>query len=531
MYLKHFGFSDPPFSIAPDPRYLYMSEVHREGLAHLLYGLETGGFVLLTGEVGTGKTTLCRCVLEQLPERCRLALVLNPKLTVAELLTVICDELGIAHADDASAKALMDHLNLGLLEAHANGQRTVLVVDEAQNLDVDVLEHLRLLTNLETDRQKLLQIILIGQPELAGMLARPRLRQLSQRITARCHLRALSRREMNEYVAHRLAVSGVGAPIFSAAALRRLHRLSVGVPRLANVICDRALMGAYAEGAQRVGARLLSRAAREVLPPTRLRRWLRSVSAPRAARSLAWSALAAASAAAAVALAQWPEPRWPWLRADAPAAAARAARAAEPLRAPAGYGLKDTRLAAFQALFARWGVDYRPNLHGQPCDHAAAVGLRCLRMRGNLGSLQRLDRPALLGKLRDAQARLFYAALTGLDERRAELTLGTERQSVPVSALERHWFGESLVLWRPPPGYRGVLPADAEGPLLDWLSERRRMLDPEARLPLASWLRDFQRREGLLPDGILGPQTLIHLNAKLGAAAPSLRSALTTKRG
>ena len=523
MYLNYFGFSDPPFSIAPDPRYLYMSEGHREGLAHLLYGLETGGFVLLTGEVGTGKTTLCRCLLEKMPEHCRLALVLNPKLTVSELLTVICDELDIAHAEDSSPKMLMDRLNVALLDAHAKGQRTVLVVDEAQNLDADVLEHLRLLTNLETDRQKLLQIILIGQPELASALARAKLRQLSQRITARCHLRALTRREMKDYVAHRLAVSGVRLPIFTAAALARLHRLSAGVPRLANVICDRALMGAYAEGRQRVGARLLSRAAREVLAPSRLRRWLWSASPSRVAQRahpLLWASLATVAALGIAVAVRWPELAWPW---DAPAPAHAGTLSAEPLQAPTGYGLQETRLAAFQALYARWGIDYRPPEHGQPCDYAVVAGLRCLRLRGNLGSLQRLDRPALLGKLQDGQAQLFYAALTGLDDERAELVLGVERQSVSVTALERQWFGDSLVLWRPPPGYRGARSADADGPVMDWLRAHRQTLDAGTRMPLPLWLRDFQRRQGLLPDGILGPRTLIHLNAQLGASAPSLR--------
>ncbi len=521
MYVDYFGFSEAPFSIAPDPRYLYMSAGHREGLAHLLVGLESGGFVLLTGEVGAGKTTLCRCLLAQMPERCDLALVVNPKLTVAELLSVVCDELHIEREAGGSPKVLMDQINRGLLDAHAKGRDTVLVIDEAQSLDPDVLEHLRLLTNLETDRQKLLQIILIGQPELATMLARPSLRQLSQRITARCHLRALSRREMDSYVVHRLAVAGARGAIFSRTALRRLHRLSGGVPRLANVICDRALLGAYAEGRRRVNGRVLSRAAREVLPPARLRRWLRSMPPGTGLRRAGAAAalLVTLAATGASAWLWWPGAGWPGL------ATWRAQPDEAALRAPSGYPLQDTRLAAFRELYARWNIDYQPALHGQPCDYAAEVGLQCLRLQGNLGSIQRLNRPALLGKLRDAQAQTFYAALTALDDARAELVTGAEQQSVALRVLERQWFGDYLVLWRPPPGYRGVIAAESAGPLDGWLREQREAIDPDGAGPLASWLRDFQRRQGLLPDGLLGPQTLIHLNAASGMAAPSLRLA------
>jgi general secretion pathway protein A len=268
MYLSHFALREAPFSITPDPRFLYMSARHREALAHLIYGVgERGGFVQLTGEVGTGKTSVCRCLLEQLPPKVDVALVLNPRLSPVELLAVICDELRIPYpAGTTSSRELVDRLQRHLLEAHGRGQRTVLILDEAQNLTPDVLEEVRLLTNLETTTEKLLQIILIGQPELAAILEQPKLRQLAQRVTARYHLEPLSRADTRAYVQHRLAVAGRRSQtIFSEAALRMLHRQSYGIPRMINAMADRALLGAFARDRAHVDAATVRRAADEVL--------------------------------------------------------------------------------------------------------------------------------------------------------------------------------------------------------------------------------------------------------------------------
>src|SRR3954467_12100547 len=240
MYHSYFGLGEAPFSLAPDPRYLYMSERHQEALAHLLYGVSgDGGFVLLTGEVGAGKTTICRCLLEQIPQACDIAYLFNPKLTVAELLSSICSELRInCPSVGATIKTFVDNINAHLLASHAKGRHTVLIIDEAQNLSADVLEQMRLLTNLETNRRKLLQIILVGQPELAELLERRELRQLAQRIVARYHLPPLTRTEISAYVQHRLEVAGAVRPLIPPALAGRLYRLSLGVPRLINVLCD-----------------------------------------------------------------------------------------------------------------------------------------------------------------------------------------------------------------------------------------------------------------------------------------------------
>ena len=270
MYLSHYGLAEPPFAITPDPRFVFLGERHRDALAHLLYGIGqggSGGFVQLTGEVGTGKTTLCRLVLEQLPENVRIALVLNPKQTPLELLESVCEELRVPQATRRrSLKTQVDALNDFLLQAYADGLRVVLIIDEAQELSRELLEQVRLLTNLETPTQKLLQIVLIGQPEMRTTLARPGLRQLAQRITARYHLTPLHADESAAYLRHRVSVAGASAFPFEDKAVTRLHALSGGVPRLLNVLADRALLAGYVHGRQRVDARLVDLAAAEVLP-------------------------------------------------------------------------------------------------------------------------------------------------------------------------------------------------------------------------------------------------------------------------
>lgn len=266
MYLEHFGLEETPFSIVPDPRYLYMSKGHREALAHLRYGISNNaGFVMLTGEVGAGKTTICRSLLKQMPQDIETAFILNPRLTVEELLASVCDEFRIHYpAGNASVKVFVDKINEYLLSVHRSGRRAVLIIEEAQNLSPGVLEQLRLLTNLETDRRKLLQIILLGQPELRDILGRPELRQLAQRITARYHLGPLSGEELDAYVAHRTAVAGCSDRLFPSALMPKLFQLSSGIPRVINVICDRALLGACVEGQHVVSSATLLRAAAEV---------------------------------------------------------------------------------------------------------------------------------------------------------------------------------------------------------------------------------------------------------------------------
>lgn len=267
MYEAFFGLAEPPFSITPDPRYLFPSSRHTEALGHLFYGVSAaGGFIQLTGEVGTGKTTVVRSLLAREPADVDIALVLNPRVTVTEFLQTLCEELGVSVTDSqkTSVKSLVDALTARLLEAHAAGRRVAVLIDEAHLLERDVLEQVRLLTNLETATRKLLQIILIGQPELRDLLAREDLRQVAQRITGRLHLDPLAAAETSAYVRHRLRVAGATREIFSPAALRELHRQSGGLPRLINVIADRAMLGAFSRDRHEISAALVREAAAEV---------------------------------------------------------------------------------------------------------------------------------------------------------------------------------------------------------------------------------------------------------------------------
>ncbi len=268
MYTGYFNLLEAPFSITPDPHFFFLSHAHQEALAHLVYGVlgDNDGFVLLTGEVGTGKTTVCRAFINQLPEHVDVALALNPMVSVNEFLLGICDELGVPiDTEQPSRKHLVDHLNQHLLHAHAVGRRVVLIVDEAQNLDVELLEQIRLLTNLETEKHKLLQVFLVGQPELRELIAHKGMRQVAQRITARYHLGPLNRRETGEYILHRIHVAGAQGIKFTPGALRLIYRSTGGVPRLINILCDRALLGAFTLGQHRVNRKIIRSAMKEML--------------------------------------------------------------------------------------------------------------------------------------------------------------------------------------------------------------------------------------------------------------------------
>jgi general secretion pathway protein A len=534
MYQHYFGLADAPFSIAPDPRYLFLSQRHQEALAHLLYGVNGGGgFVLLTGEIGAGKTTVCRCLLQQIPESCDIAYIFNPKLTVEELLSTICIEFGISYpSDNTSVKVFVDCINAYLLDAHARGRHTVLIIDEAQNLSAEVLEQMRLLTNLETDQRKLLQIILLGQPELAAMLERPELRQLSQRIVARYHLGPLTKAEVSAYVRHRLEISGAQRQLFPARLMGRLYRLSGGVPRVINVLCDRALLGAYVQGKERIDGPTLSQAAREVFH--RPAAWRDLI------RKLGVGAVLLAGAALAVAV-YWKEqgePRPvaapPKLAAPtAPAAAAvskpKPAVAALPdtLEWPADLALGESRALAYAALFLAWGAEYQG---GDACKQAESLGLRCYSARAGLDELRELNRPAVLA-LRDGQSREFQATLTALDDKTVSFALGAQTRTAAIGALAAQWSGQYTTLWRMPAEAHDNIRAGERGPAVAWLA--RQLAQSQGRATeageagvfdesLLRQVKEFQLAQGLIPDGVVGPRTLMRLAAVADDKSPKL---------
>ncbi len=265
MYEEFYGFREPPFNITPDPRFLFFSERHREAFDHLMFGIaERKGFIQLTGEVGAGKTTLCRALFEQLGEDYETALVLNPRMTSLELLRSILKEFGLASPGEDRVAGL-EVLNRFLLDQVEHGKDVVVVIDEAQTMGVDLLEEVRLLSNLETDQRKLLQIVLIGQPELRKLLDDKRLRQLRQRITVRYHLKPLSIHETEHYIGHRMRLAGAnGRPVFGRWALRWVYRYSKGVPRLINAVCDKTLLCGFVDQVDQLKARHVRRAIREL---------------------------------------------------------------------------------------------------------------------------------------------------------------------------------------------------------------------------------------------------------------------------
>ncbi|HEU4812976.1 MAG TPA: AAA family ATPase [Xanthomonadaceae bacterium] len=527
MYLEHYGLAEPPFSITPDPRFVFLSERHRDALAHLLFGIGQGGgggFVQLTGEVGTGKTTLSRLLLEQLPEDTRVALVLNPRQDPLELLQTICEELGVevAPGSRASSKALVDALNAYLLRAHADGLRVVLIIDEAQDLSVEALEQVRLLTNLETDTRKLLQIVLLGQPELRELLARPDLRQLAQRITARFHLTPLDAPETVEYLRHRYRVAGGLRFPFDKNAVRRIHAHAGGVPRLINVVAERALLAGYAHDLATIDARTVDRAAREALPAKPRRR----------ARPALIVAGVAVLVLAALLASPWiqrvPGPGDSVSPAIAsttdPAASAPTARTAatvdvaEPVLDTSALSASLAALpdepSAWRAMLDAWDAPADGTVDvATGCTPIIQPGLYCTHGIARLDKLQTLARPALLELEREEAT--HWVLLRGADTDRVLLQLGDTRVQATRNALDAHWTGAFAAAWRGPvvlaPLVEGTATPDEAARA--WITQHLGLPADTSDATLRTSLRRFQSARGLAADGIPGPETLMALAA------------------
>lgn len=559
MYTQHFRLKEPPFSITPDPRYLYLSPGHRDALAHLLFGVgEGGGFVQLTGEVGTGKTTLCRCLLEQLPPGVNVALILNPRLTGFELLAAVCDELRIAYPPSTtSRKVLVDLLYRHLLDAHARGERTALIIDEAQDLAPEVLEEIRLLTNLETPTRKLLQIILIGQPELIRLLEREDLRQVAQRVTARYHLVPFGLADTRIYLRHRLMVAGAKGEIFTDAAVREVQRATGGIPRLINSICDRALLGAYTEDQPQVGPATVRRAAREVLGRSWKRwgrpwQWLGAAVVVGivvagsvlltygqmgfATKPADWLATSTPSPAQNGPVAS-PEPapavappsvasRSAAIPDVAPASSKSGADEPAPDAGRFGALLSDPairadKVAAFRSLYARWQLDFDPSKHRLACERARTAGMQCLFKTGGWTQLRRLDVPAIIELTAPTGARR-YATIVEMGEQTATLDLGGQRHTFPLSEIERYWDGFFIAVWKTPAVTSLPILPGSRGKNVEWLRQRlgeidgveggttnREVFDDDLKARVVA----FQRTRSLVADGVVGEETLAQMSS------------------
>ncbi|MDD1643604.1 MAG: AAA family ATPase [Methylococcaceae bacterium] len=537
MYNQYYHFSELPFSIAPDPHFIFMSARHQEGLAHLLYGINFGGgFVALTGEVGTGKTTLCHCLLQQLPKNIDIALILNSKLNAIELLATICDELGIIYdKNQHSLKNLIDLLNQHLLTAHANGRRTVLLIDEAQNLSMEVLEQIRLLTNLETSKTKLLQIILVGQPELKELLKREDLRQLNQRITARYHLLPLSLDETRAYIRHRLTVSNGYPEIFKESAIRKIYKLSSGIPRVINILCDRALLGAYSRNTYVITPAIVSVAANETLAFADDKFPYQT--------ALLGLLLLACMATGIYFLAYWPkagnqatvnsETIYPAIQTK-PEIISQTQLSDQKIPLPVkkintvavaktktfhdwitnpGHSLNSALIDALKI----WGKPI-PKKNKVDCHYVETTGLRCVFGKVNWKEMLAIKRPAIM-----------EFSLTGKKKRHALLTGFGQNQSMihfkdnmifPVANVLKLWNGYYLILEPPPiPKGKFIIPHETSDNVL-WLRHLLSSVDGKSEAVkqprffddnLVARVINFQHQHKLIADGRVGNKTMVHL--------------------
>jgi general secretion pathway protein A len=561
MYTQFFRLNQAPFSIAPDPRYLYMSDSHREALAHLLYGVSIGGgFVLLTGEIGTGKTTVCRCFLEQIPDNCDVAYIFNPKLTVHELLQAICEEFRIELADNGrsplTAKHYVDALNNFLLSSHAEGKNNVLVIDEAQNLSEEVLEQLRLLTNLETNERKLLQIILIGQPELRDILTDPRLEQLAQRVIAHFHLGPLSEKDTASYIIHRLSVAGLSAsPPFSRRSVQQIYERTNGVPRRINLLCDRALLGAYTENKLKVNSDIVDKASGEMFAkPVKS-----NAAKARSKRNVALTVgllvgVTVAVTTVAITKSELLKTAHPIPLRSTPATIVNppvaqpatiqvaaierstpsSTLSAKPLpmamaelNGEANASMRDERLA-FSNLAKYWKTTL-PD--GEPCLAALDNNLHCYQSNGGLDEIRQMDRPVVI-TLQDDASHNYFALLTGLTNTTATLQIGSAARTVSLMELSRHFRGHLATFWQAPKNFREKVRTGLQGDDVNWLAAQMAKLNGQPvptehhsyNRALSGQVHAFQLAHGLPADGVVGPKTYMHINAAVGIDEPRLQN-------
>jgi general secretion pathway protein A len=519
MYHSFFDLAEPTFSIAVNPRYLYMSQQHKEALAHLLYGVTGGGFVMLTGEVGTGKTTIIRCLLEQMPENTDIAIVMNPMSNVPELLKTICDELGASCIqEEPSIKDLTDALHRFLLHNHTHGRNTVLLIDEAQLLSPQALEQVRLLTNLETTTQKLLHIILVGQPELKALLAKPELRQLAQRITARFHLTPLTLAETQAYIRHRLKIGGLpeGRSPFPYAIIKRIHAFTGGIPRVINVICERCLIGAYGSNKTRVDNAIFNAARKEVIGG------LEKDQSGQTA--LYWKSILAIACVGLLSAALYFSSGNHAHKAVTVSSASSVSTAASSSASSAPEISIRNYHDAENIFFEYLDIPLAPET--RPCGRNLKTAQQCAKVALHTWTdVSELNRPVIL-VLSTPEKFSTYLVLIGLKNENA-LVINAQQQKmlVPLSKIGRDWTGEVVYLWKRPPGFTDTLFLGDTSPTVAWVAQQFARLDKQKEplsddlfsLALHERIKIFQRTKGITADGSINEQTLLKINEAVGA--------------
>lgn len=526
MYHSYFGIEEQAFSIAVNPRYMFMSAQHREALAHLLYGVSSGGFVMLTGEVGTGKTTTIRCLLEQLPANADVAMIMNPAASARDLMCSICDEFGVPYdVDETSIKILTDKLYAFLLQNHTDGHNSIVLIDEAQLLRISTLEQIRLLTNLESNTQKMLQIILVGQPELNELLAKPALRQLSQRITARYHLRPLTVDETRAYIRHRLTVAGMppGRDPFPVSVVKKVHAISGGIPRLINILCDRMLLGAYTQESTEVNGAIFQQASEEVLGDPRERTFKRKTALASPLIYGGSAVLVSLVVSTLIWLLLSSEPA-PSVAVILPEETTGSIELIEPIPA-----LKQEQVVwvrnkddALTELLQHLGVDEETAVY--PCWLASKNGLHCEELDARTWEEFRVtNRPSVL-LLNTPSRHSAYVTLIEMQDEHAIALVAGKRVEVDLAELGRLWTGEYTFMWKKPDEFEKAIGIWASGPIVDWLAEQFAILDQQPE-PLArdtfnrtldQRVKLFQQQHRLEPDGLVGIQTLLRLGEALG---------------
>ncbi|MFC1502744.1 AAA family ATPase [Pseudomonadota bacterium] len=558
MYKDFFGITEAPFSIVPSARFLYLSERHREALTHMLAGLsDGGGFALLTGEVGTGKTTVLRALVSRLTQETQVAVILNPALSAYDLLAAICDELSLSYSEEASFKVLTDKIYQHLLANHSQGKQTLLLVDEAQHLMPDVLEQLRLLTNLETDSRKLLKVVLIGQPELQQLLQQDRLRQLAQRITSRYHLLPLTTDEVGEYVNYRLNAVNCLHPVFEPALIRQIAKATNGIPRLINLVCDKSMQLACQHATHQVTKAMVTKACEDTLSwqlPTAHQNGGGRQHAGATSGIVRWGGAIALGAVLSAGVLYWhyqqtaslaltsSEPlsvqQTPSAHITLPEEVIQTESQPQPIVTPEPVATRAEKLQqainqsryerqAMQTLYQLWGYDTA--LNQAICATSQRIQLTCHQGKTRLEQLNIINRPVMV-TLRDDQLRDYYAVIYALNSKTVELLFGGERIAVEHRWFERHWQGDYTLLWRPPLGSKASIRYGQRGPRVEWLNQQLNVFLGNIQnnqnyfdQSVLENLRRFQRSQDLTADGIAGPMTLMVLDSALNLPGPTLQ--------